>query len=105
MHSDPAYELVAVSWGTPSSSPDLWLYQIQVLAKDENKDGILEISAKGCIGSSSYYHKFGSLGTASDMGQAVREFGEITWKNDTVTIGGIRGIKASVERSQLEKHR
>ena len=51
---DPAYELVAVSWGTPTSSPDLWLYQIQVVAGDENKDGILEVSAKGCIGASSY---------------------------------------------------
>ena len=102
---DPAYELVAVSWGTPTSSPNLWLYQIQVVAEDENKDGILEVSAKGCIGASSYYHDFGPLGTATDMGQAVREFGAITWGDDTVTIGGTSGVRASVKRSQLEKHR
>jgi hypothetical protein len=103
--ADPAYELVAVSWGTPGSSPDAWIYQIQVIATDDNKDGILDVSAKGCIGSSSYCHDFGRLGTASDMGQAVREFGAITWGEDAVSIGGTSGIKASVKRSQLEKHR
>ena len=103
--ADPAYELVATSWGTPVGSPNLWIYQIQVVAQDNNKDGILEVSGKGCIGSSSYFHDFGSLGPAADMGEAVRKFGDIRWESDNVTIGGTGGVVASVMRSQLEKHR
>jgi hypothetical protein len=101
---DPAYELVAVSWGTRMETTNLWLYQIQVIANDQNKDGILEVSAKGCIGSSSYFHDFGPLGTATSMGEAVEMFGTIKWETDEVTIGGANGVKASVKRSQLERH-
>lgn len=102
---DPVYELVATSWGTPVGSPDLWIYQVQVMTRDQDKDGVLEVTAKACIGSSSYYHDFGTLGTAADMGEAVRRFGQINWESDTVTIGGSSGTVASVKRSQLEKYR
>ena len=102
---DPAYELVAVSWGTRMESTNLWYYQIQVIANDQNKDDVLEVSARGCIGSSSYFHDFGPLGTATNMGEAVQMFGTIKWEVEDVTIGGEGGVKASVKRSQLEKHR
>ena len=102
---DPAYEMVATSWGTRVDSPDHWRYQIQVIAQDYDQDGVLEVTGRGCIGSSSYYHDFGSLGTATNMGEAVQKFGDIIWEDDRVTIGGSGGVVASVKRAQLEKHR
>ena len=103
---DPTYELVAVSWGAAKAdSSGRSIYQIKVIARDHDKDGILDVTAKGCIGSSSYYHDFGSLGTAANMSEATRNYGIITWEDDKVTIGGNTGIKSSVMRSQLEKHR
>ena len=102
---DPTYELVAISWGNRMNGSDRKLYQIQVISNDHNKDGVLEVTAKGCIGSSSYYHDFGVLGTASNMADAISKYGVITWEEDRVTIGGQAGIKSFVMRNQLEKHR
>lgn len=101
--SNREYKLVAISWGTHTNDTKKWIYQIQVLADDQNKDGILEISARACIVSSFSSYDFGTLGTASDMGHAVREYGSITWQPDVVTIGGTSGIKSSLERNILDK--
>ncbi len=103
--ADPAFELIAVSWGTPMDSTNLWIYQVQVTAVDPGQNGVLDVSARGCIGGSSYFHDFGLLGTAKDKGEAVRKYGEIVWESDRVTIGGEDGIKAAVRRQQLERHR
>ena len=98
------YKLVAVSWGTHINQSK-WIYQIQVLAEDRNKDGVLEISAKAWNTSSWLGgHDFGILGTASDMGHAVRDYGTITWEPDKVTIGGSNGIKTSIGRKLLSKY-
>lgn len=102
---DVSYNLISVCWGTPVSSSDLWIYQIQVFATDTDHDGVYDVSAKACIGSSSYFHDFGSLGTASSRGEAVKNYGDIIWHDDRVTIGGESGIKTTLLRSDLEKHR
>lgn len=103
--ADPTFDLVATSWGTPIDEPDLWIYQVQVIAQDANGDGVLEVRGKVGIGSSSYLHDFGPLGTASHMGEAVDKFGDIKWETDKVTIGGSGGIIASAPRSELQQHR
>ena len=101
--SNREFKLVAVSWGTRINQPK-WIYQIQVLAEDRNKDGVLEISAMAWNTSSLDGHDFGILGTASDMGNAVRDYGTITWEPDNVTIGGSSGIKTSIGRKLLGKY-
>lgn len=39
------------------------------------------------------------------MDEVIREFGDITWLADTVTVGGKSGIKGTFERSRIEKYR
>lgn len=104
-NDDPRYDLIAVSWGSSMSGEGPWIYQIQVISDDANKDGVYEVYAKACIGSSDYYHDFGEIGTARTKKELVDNFSLITWEKGVVTIGGISGQKASIKRAQLEKHR
>lgn len=103
--ADPRYELVAVSWGNRTGSDDLWIYQVQVAARKEKKKGVLKVSARVCIGGSSYFHDLGLIGTASDMGDAAKRFGVIRWLPDKVTIGGEEIVEATLLRKDLERHR
>ena len=99
------HEVVAVSWGTPVSSPDQWIYQVQILTKRATDNGALEVRAHCCIGSDSYIRDFGVLGTATNMGEAVRKYGTVTWEADTLTIGGGGTSVFSIARQTLEQHR
>lgn len=102
---DPIYPLIAISWGTPMGQDSPWTYQVQVMAKDDDKDHVLEVSARVCIGGGGYYHDMGNLGSATDKGDAVRQFGKIDWLPDRVTIGGEGGTKATLMRKNLQSHR
>ena len=102
---DPEFRLVAVSWGSPMNQTQPWVYQAQVTANNSMNHGVYEITARVCIGSSSYFQDLGVLGTAKDMGEAVRIYGQIVWLPDRVTVGGENGIKATLLRSELQKHR
>lgn len=105
VYTDPKYDLVAVSWGNRTDNRNLWIYQIQVTATNPDKNGQLDVSARVTIGGGIYSHDFGKIGTASDMGDAMRRFGVIEWQPDQVTIGGADGVKATLPRSELQKHR
>jgi hypothetical protein len=102
---DPSQDIVSVSWGTPRGNTNLWVYQIRVLARDSNSDGLLEVSAHCGIGSSTYRRDFGSLGNATDIGDAVRKYGTVTWGEEALTIGGDGGPAFTIDRSTLEQHR
>jgi len=102
---DPTYRLVAVSWGHSMKQSDTWPYQVQVLSTRADVNGTVEISGRVCIGRSNYYHSMGTLGTATSMGEATKKYGSIVWLDDRITIGGSEGVKASLLRSTLEKHR
>jgi hypothetical protein len=103
--ADPQYELVAISWGKPMNQDSFWIYQVQVIATDSDHDGIFDVSARTCIGASNYFQDMGTLGTAADMGDATRRFGTIHWLTDRITVSGEDGVKATLMRDQLEKHR
>ena len=103
--SDPRYDLVAVSWGSHTDNHSLWIYQVQVAASDSAEKGSLDVSARVCIGGGNYFHDLGIIGTASDMGDAAMRFGVISWQPDSLTIGGTDGVKATLPRSELPKHR
>jgi len=102
---DPTYRLVAVSWGHSMNQSDNWLYQVQVLSTLPDVNGTVEISGRVCIGGGDYWHNMGTVGTATNMGEATKKYGSITWLDDRITIGGSEGVKASLLRSALEKHR
>ena len=102
---DPAYRLVAVSWGKTMSQSDCWPYQVQVISSAPDINGTVEISGRVCIGSSDYFHSMGTLGYATNMGDATKKFGSIVWLDDRITIGGAEGIKACLMRRDLEKGR
>lgn len=102
--ADPRDKLVAVSWGNRTESDYLWIYQVQVAA-EEDKKGILKVSARVCIGGGSYFHDLGVIGTASDKGDAAKRFGVIRWLPDRVTIGGEELVEATLLRKDLERHR
>jgi hypothetical protein len=97
--------MVAVSWGNHTNNANLWIYQVQVAATDSAKKGSLDVSGRVCIGGGNYFHDLGTIGTASDMGDAVRRFGVIRWLPDRVTIGGAEGVKSTLLRTELQKHR
>jgi hypothetical protein len=103
--SDPRYDLVAVSWGSHTNNDSLRIYQVQVAASDPTKKGSLVVSARICIGGGNYFHDLGPIGTASDMGDAAKRFGVISWQPDNLTIGGTDGVKTTLLRSELQKHR
>jgi hypothetical protein len=102
---DPHSDLVAVSWGDHSTSVSPGHYQVQVSAQGTAPSNRLEVSAKVCIGGLNHWHEIGVLGTATDMGDATKRFGTIDWQPDRVTIGGTEGIKATLMRNELERHR
>jgi len=102
---DPAYRLVAVSWGHSMKSSENWLYQVQVVSSPPDANGVMEISGRVCIGRSNHYHTMGYLGTATTMGEAMNKYGSIIWHEDRITIGGAEGEKASLLRSKIEKGR
>lgn len=101
---DPRYEIVAVSWGNHTDNDQLWIYQVQVSAADSAKSGF-DVSARVCLGDGNYFHDMGPIGTASDMGDATKRFGVINWLPDRVTIGGADGVKATLQRNELQRHR
>jgi len=103
--SDPTYELVAVSWGGRMNQDFPWIYQVQVIAADSDQDGDLDVSARICIGGGNYYQDMGGIGTVANMRDAARRYGTIKWLDDRITVGGEDGIKATLMRDQLEKHR
>ena len=103
--TDPRDELVAVSWGSHTNNAQLWIYQVQVSAKESAKKGELDVSARVCIGGGSYFHDLGTIGTASNMGDAFNRFGVINWFPDSLAIGGSDGVKATLERTALQRHR
>ena len=101
---DPTYDMVATSWGGPMSRPESRIYQIQVVTADENDDGTLEVSAKACR-QGVFFYTIGQIGSASDMAEAIREFGDVVWHEETVTVGGASGIRGTFKRKRIEKHR
>ena len=103
--TDPSYEIVAVSWGHHTNNADLWIYQVQVSATGSATKRSLDVSARVCLGNGNHFHNIGTIGTASDMGDATKRFGLITWLPDSITIGGAEGVKATLQRSKLQKHR
>lgn len=104
--TDPRYEMVAVSWGNHTNNAKLWIYQVQVSAAGSVRKGSFDVSARVCLGGGgNYFHDIGTIGTASDMGDATKRFGVITWLPDSITIGGADGVKATLQRSELQKHR
>gem|GEM_PF-2470372 len=103
--TDPRYEIVAVSWGNHTNNAELWIYQVQVSATGSSTKRSLDVSARVCLGDGNYFHDIGTIGTASDMGDATKRFGLITWLPDSITIGGADGVKATLQRSELQKHR
>jgi hypothetical protein len=103
--ADPAYRLVAVSWGTPAKQDHPWIYQVQVLASEPDMDGAVNVTARVCVGGSDHFHNMGFLGTAVNMGEASRQFGSIHWLEDRITIGGESGEQATLVRAELSKHR
>lgn len=103
--ADPRYELVAVSWGNHTENEELWIYQVQVAGRKEGKKGVLNVSARVCIGGGNYFHDLGLIGTASDMGDAAKRFGVIRWFPDKVTIGGEDLVEATLLRRDLQRHR
>ncbi len=105
LEDGPGRDIVTVSWGTPRGNTNQWIYQIQVVARDTNSDGLLEVSAFCGLDSSIYRRDFGSLGTATDFGDAVRKYGTVTWGEETLTIAGDGGPAFSIDRSKLEQHR
>jgi hypothetical protein len=103
--ADPAYRLVAVSWGDYVKQDYRWPYQVQVIASKPDMDGVVNVTARVCIRGSDHFRNMGFLGTAANMGEASRRFGSISWLEDRVTVGGDDGLKASLLRAKLDKHR
>lgn len=103
--SDPCYNVVAVSWGSNTHNSVRSIYQVQVAASDPKNQGFLDVTARVCIGGGNYFHDLGTIGIASDMDDAVKRFGTIDWQTDRLTIGGTDGIKATLLRNELQKHR
>lgn len=103
--TDPCFNVVAVSWGISKHNNIRSIYQVQVAASDPKNQGFLDVSARVCIGGGNYFHDLGTIGTAADMDDAVKRFGTIDWQLDRLTIGGTDGVKTTLLRSELEKHR
>lgn len=99
---DAAYDLVAVSWGAPMKQENPWIYQVQVIGDGHLPYGPTKVSARICIGDGNRFYRIGDLGTARDMGDAMRKFGHIEWLPDRITIGGEDGVKATLMRSDLD---
>jgi len=102
--SDPTYDMVAISWGGPVRNETSKVFQIQVVTSDKDKDGIFEVSAVACR-QGVFFYRIGQLGVAKDMEEAIKEFGEIKWHEDTVTVGGTSGVKGTFERKCIERYR
>ena len=49
---------------------------------------------------------FGMLiGKATSHEEAIRRFGQITWTDTELRIGGSDGVQATLARTELEQHR
>lgn len=101
---DPAYSLIAISWGGRRATPESKIYQIQVIASDENEDGLIEVSARSCR-QGVFFRDIGAIGVADDMSQAIREFGDIVWHDEVITVGGASGVKGTFNRNRIERGR
>jgi hypothetical protein len=101
---DPTYDMVATSWGGPMNRPESRIYQMQVVTEDANDDGTLEVSARACR-QGVFFYTIGQIGSASDMAEAIREFGDIVWHEETVTVGGVSGTRGTFKRKRIETHR
>ena len=45
------------------------------------------------------------IGKATSHEEAIRRFGQITWTDTELRIGGSDGVQATLTRTELEQHR
>jgi len=102
---DNGYSIVAVSWGAPRGQTTPLIYQARVSAADADDDGTLEVRAVVYIGSGMYQHDMGMIGTATSHEDAILRYGQITWTDTELQVGGSDGVQGRLSRSALESHR
>jgi hypothetical protein len=101
---DNGYDTLAVSWSAPRGNPRPMIYQARVTA-DPNSNGTRTVRAAVYIGSGLYSHDLGVIGSATSHEEAIRRFGEITWTDTELRIGGTDGVQATLALATLEQHR
>lgn len=102
---DNGYSIVAVSWGAPRGQTKPLIYQARVSASDDDGDGVLEVRTVVYIGSGIYQHDMGLIGTATSREEAIERFGQVTWTESELQVGGRDGVQGRLSRSTLESHR
>ena len=102
---DNGYSIIAVSWGAPQGQTQPLIYQARVSVDGDDGNGQLEVRAVVYIGSGMYQHDIGLIGTATSYEDALKRFGEITWTETELQIGGSDGVQGRLSRSALESHR
>jgi hypothetical protein len=98
------YATLAVSWAAPRGHARPMIYQARVFA-DSNGNGSRTIRAAVYIGGGIYSHDLGTIGQATNHEDAIRRFGDITWTDTELRIGGTDGVQATLDRALLEQHR
>lgn len=101
---DNGYDTLAVSWSAPRGHTRPMIYQARVTA-DTNSNGSRTVRAAVYIGGGLYSHDLGVIGSATSQEEAIRRFGEITWTDTELRIGGTDGVQATLARATLEQHR
>jgi len=104
-NEDVRYKIAALSWNQHSSGKGDLIYQVQVYSEYDKSSNSFDVFAKVCIGSGSYFHDLGKIGSARTRAELISSYGEIAWDDERVRIGGKAGEKATLRRAVLEKHR
>lgn len=98
------YDTLAVSWSAPRGQTRPMIYQARVTA-DPSSNSSRTVRAAVYIGGGLYSHDLGVIGSAASHEEAIRRFGEITWTDTELRIGGTDGVQATLARATLEQHR
>jgi len=101
---DNGYDTLAVSWSAPRGKTRPMIYQARVTT-DSNSNGTRTVRAAVYTGSGLYLRDLGVIGKATSHEDAIRRFGEITWTDTELRIGGKDGVQATLARATLEQHR
>lgn len=101
---DNGYDTLAVSWSAPRGQTRPMIYQARVTA-DSHSNGSRTVRAAVYTGSGLYLRDLGVIGSAASHEDAIRRFGEITWTDTELRIGGTDGVQATLARATLEQHR